>query len=225
MTPEVAPTFDQWIKEIFDRPVEEEWHASYHRRWLEQLPALGLAFVAKLFENPPAYLSGYSDEQIDQGICIIVSPLCSDHFCYVAEGNIDLALRKRCIRSLENLSRELFAPRCSDNVWIYTKPLNHICDMLWDIVVYGTNSTDWNSDRALWGVRNPEIDKELLNTLSRILVIPSIACQQSALHGLGHLVDFSGLGSSVIQRYLDEHPDLRSDLREYALGALTGEVM
>jgi hypothetical protein len=52
-----------------------------------------------------------------------------------------------------------------------------------------------------------------------------VACQQSALHGLGHLVDFAGLGSTVIQRYLDDNPDLRDDLRRYAENALLGRVM
>jgi hypothetical protein len=225
MTPEASATFDQWVKEIFDRPVEEECHASYHRLWLEQSPAVGLEFVIKLFENPIDYLSGYTEEQIDQGIYIIVFPSCSDHFGCFREGSVDLALRKRCIRSLENLSRKLFAPRCSDDVWIYTKPLNHICDLLWDILVYATNNYERNPDGTLRDVRVLEIDKEILGTLARILTIPSVACQQSALHGLGHLVDFAGLGASVIQQYLDNNPDLRSDLREYAQNALVGEVM
>lgn len=109
MTPQAPPTFDHWVKSIFDRPtVEEAWHASYHDngRWLEQSPAVGLEFVTKLFENPLAYLSGYSDEQINQGVYIIVNTSSSDHFCGLVEGDVDLALRRMCIRSLENLSRE-----------------------------------------------------------------------------------------------------------------------
>ncbi|MGA9723835.1 MAG: hypothetical protein WBQ86_15360 [Candidatus Binatus sp.] len=228
MTPQAPPTFDHWVKSIFDRPtVEEAWHASYHDngRWLEQSPAVGLEFVTKLFENPLAYLSGYSDEQINQGVYIIVNTSSSDHFCGLVEGDVDLALRRMCIRSLENLSREVFAPRCSDDVWIYTKPMNEICDLLWDMVVRGVETTERNPDGTLRSVREPDLDKEILDTLARILATPSIACQQSALHGLGHLVDYAGLGSNVIQQYLDEHPDLRSDLREYALNALVGRVM
>jgi hypothetical protein len=233
MTPEVVPTFDQWLKWAFEHPGETEWndkwsHTSYtweSGRWLEQSPTVGLEFVTTLFENPLEYLSNYSDSQINEGLFFIVSTARSDHFYCLVEGDVDIALRRRCIRSIEVLTRELFAPRCSDNVWIYTKPLNHICDLLWDLVVYCINSTDLNSDGALWGVRNPEIDEEVLATLSRILAMPSVACQQSALHGLGHLVDFAGLGSSVIQQYLNNNPDLRGDLREYAQNALVGRVM
>jgi hypothetical protein len=233
MTPEAAPTFHQWLKWAFEHAGETEWnsewsHTSYtweSGRWLEQSPAVGLEFVSKLFENPLEYLSSYSDEQINEGLFFIVSTARSAHFYCLVEGDVDIALRRRCIRSIEVLTRELLAPRCSDNVWIYTKPLNHICDLLWDLVVYCSNSTDLNSNGALWGVRNPEIDEEVLDTLSHILAMPSVACQQSALHGLGHLVDFSGLGSSVIQQFLDDNPDLRSDLREYAQTALVGKVM
>lgn len=103
--------------------------------------------------------------------------------------------------------------------------MNEICDLLWDMVVRGVETTERNPDGTLRSVREPDLDKEILDTLARILATPSIACQQSALHGLGHLVDYAGLGSNVIQQYLDEHPDLRSDLREYALNALVGRVM
>ena len=88
-----------------------------------------------------------------------------------------------------------------------------------------TETTERNPDGTLRSVRDPELDKEILDTLARILAIPSVACQQSALHGLGYLMDYAGLGSNVIQQYLDEHPDLREDLREYALNALVGRVM
>jgi len=95
-----------------------------------------------------------------------------------------------------------------------TKPLDSICYMLWDLAIHGTYSL----------IRDPEIDKESVNTLARIIAIPSIACQQSALHGLGHLVQDACLGANVIQKYLDDHPNLRSDIQKYAQHAWLGKV-
>jgi hypothetical protein len=234
MTPEVSVTFDEWLKWVFDHPVAENtsdewwWHEPGDDEggmWLDRPPERALAFATQLFENPLAYMSCYSDAQINQGINFIVFRACSKHFEGLMDGRVDLNIRKRCIRSIESLSRELFAPRCSDNVWIYTKPLDHMCHMLWDLVVRDAHTFVYNPDAANSFVRDPEIDREFLDTLARILAMPSIACQQSALHGLGHLVKNAGLGADIIQKYLDDHPNLRIDLREYAQRALAGRVM
>ncbi len=215
-----AATFDEWLKWVFDHPVasegEKEWwwdepDADEGGRWLDRPPIPALTFVTKLFENPLKYLSGYSDAQIDQGLWFIVSTANSKHFEWVVDGRVDLRLRKRCIRSIENLSRELFAPRCSDEVINGTQPLDSICYMIWDLAIHDS-------------VLDPEIGREAFKTLARIIEIPSIACQQSALHGLGHLVHDTHLGCDVIQKYLHAHPNLRSDIREYAEQALQGKV-
>jgi hypothetical protein len=216
-------TFEEWLKWAFDHPAPakdgKEWYwdvpdVDEGGRWLDRPPVQALTFATKLFENPLAYLSCYSDAQIGEGIWFIVFRTCSKHFDGLVDPSVDLGLRTRCIRSLENLSRELFAPRCSDNgVWYATDPLDQICYMLWDLVVSDTSNID------------PEIDKVFLDTLARILAIPCIACQQSALHGLGHLVRYTKLGADVIQQFLDDHPNLREDLRKYAQKALVGAVL
>jgi len=228
-----SATFDEWLKWVFDHPVAEntsdEWwwqEPDYDEggRWLDRPPMPALAFVAKLFENPLQYLSCYSDAQINQGLDFIVSTSCSKHFHWLIDGRVDLNLRKRCIRSIEGLSRELFAPRCSDDVCKGTKPLDYICFMLWDLAIHHACHREDNPDGTYSEVRDPEIDKESVNTLARIITIPSLACQQSALHGLGHLVDDACLGANIIQKYLDDHPNLRSDIRTYAQRALLGKV-
>jgi hypothetical protein len=221
MSPEVSATFDEWLKWAFDHPVAENtsdkwwWHEPDEDeggRWLDRPPIPALTFVTKLFENPLTYLSEYSDAQIDQGLWFIVGMSNSKHFEWVVDGRVDLGLRKRCVRSIENLSRELFAPRCSDEVINGTKPLDSICYMLWDLAIH---------DKVL----DAEIGREAVNTLARIITIPSIACQQSALHRLGHLVDDARIGCDIIQKYLDDHPVLRGDIRKYAERALLGKVL
>ena len=191
---------------------------------MDRPPIQALTFVTRLFENPLASLSRYNDAQIDQGLWFIVHGANSKHFKWLIDGRVDLGLRKRCIQSVENLSRALLAPRCSDEVIHGTKPLDSICYMLWDLVIPDAYHLQDNSDGTYSHVRDPEIDKEFSRTLARIITIPSIACQQSALHGLGHLVYDAHLGCDVIQKYLEDHPDLRSDIRKYAEQALQGKV-
>jgi hypothetical protein len=233
---EASVTFDEWVKWVFDHPVPvkdaKEWwwyhlpDADEGGRWLDRPPERALTFATKLFENPLAHLSCYSDAQIGEGIWFIVSRACSKHFEGLMDPRVDLALRTRCVRSLENVSRDLFASRCTDNVrWNDRDPLDQTCYMLWDLVVRDAETFEWSPDRTYRTSRDPEIDKEFLDTLARILAIPSIACQQSALHGLGHLVKDAKLGADVIQQFLDDHPNLRDDLREYTQKALVGSVL
>ena len=229
-----SATFDKWLKWVFDHPVadrkrEEWWWTKPYAReggsWLDRPPITALTFVTRLFENPVGHLSRYSDAQIDQGLWFIVHTANSKHFEWLIDGRIDLALRKRCIRSFENLSRALFAPRCSDEVIHGTKPLDSICYMLWDLAIHNADRIQDNPDGTYSRIRDAEIDKESVNTLARIIAIPSIACQQSALHGLGHLVHDACLGADIIQNYLDDHQNLRSDIRKYAQQALLGKIL
>jgi hypothetical protein len=234
MTPEFSPSFDEWLKWAFDHPVAENvkdewwWHLPDEEEGgirLDRPPERALTFVTRLFANPLSHLSGYSDAQIDQGLWFIVSDTNSKHFKWLIDGRVDLSLRKRSIRSIESLSRGLFAPRCSEEVIHGTKPLDSICYMLWDLAIHHADRIEDNLDGTYSNVRDSEIDREALKTLARIITIPSIACQQSALHGLGHLAHDAQLGCDIVQKYLDDHPNLRSDLREYALKAMAGEVL
>jgi hypothetical protein len=234
MTHTLSVTFDEWLKWVFDHPVadegDKEWwwdepDADEGGRWLDRPAIPALTFVTRLFEDPEAHLSRYSDAQIDQGLWFIVFQANSKHFKWLIDGRVDLGLRKRCIRSIENLSRVLFAPRCSGDALNGTQPLDSICGMIWDLVIKDAYHLQDNIDGTYSEVRDPEIDREFARTLARIIAIPSIACQQSALHGLGHLVHHAQLGCEVVQQYLDDNPNLRSDLREYALKAIAGEVL
>jgi GTP-binding protein len=229
-----SATFEEWLKWVFDHPVADDEHkewwwaepaADEGGRWLDRPPIPALNFVTKLFESPLRHLSPYSDAQIDQGLWFIVHTANSKHFEWLIDGRIDVGLRKRCIRSIENLSRALFAPRCSDEVVHGTKPLDSICYMLWDLAIHHADRIQDNLDGTYSKIRDPEIDMESVNTLARIIAIPSIACQQSALHGLGHLVHDACLGANTIVEYLGDHPNLRSDIRKYAQQALLGKIL
>jgi hypothetical protein len=58
------------------------------------------------------------------------------------------------------------------------------------------------------------------------LKIDSIACQESALHGLGHWELFYPTEvAEIVDQYLKENPSLRSELKNYALDAREGHVL
>ena len=60
----------------------------------------------------------------------------------------------------------------------------------------------------------------------RILRLQSVACQESALHGLGHwAVDYNTIVRPIIDGYLSDNRALRPELRAYAEGARVGGVL
>ena len=80
--------------------------------------------------------------------------------------------------------------------------------MWWDIMpVYGGPVPQ---DRAA-------LHRAALETMAAILKFDSVACQESALHGLGHWrSDFPAEIESLIDEFLRLNPDARPELRTYA---------
>jgi hypothetical protein len=58
------------------------------------------------------------------------------------------------------------------------------------------------------------------DVIARTLALPNVACQESALHGIGH-----GFGApAMVDAYLAANPDIPPALRAYALNARAGRV-
>ena len=65
-----------------------------------------------------------------------------------------------------------------------------------------------------------------LRVMTGALKLSSIACQESALHGLGHWKRyFPKEVEKVISDFLKHNPNTVADLRKYALRAKRGDVL
>jgi hypothetical protein len=70
-----------------------------------------------------------------------------------------------------------------------------------------------------------EVSVSCLELMRMTLDLDSDACRESALHGLGHWhLHYPTQVEAIIERFLDRHPDLRSELKEYACAARAGRV-
>jgi hypothetical protein len=89
--------------------------------------------------------------------------------------------------------------------------------MWWDIIpVYGRPKDPTRK----------EMDQEILGVLESALQLNAIACQESALHGLGHWqVYYPDQTREIIARFLQGHKEIREDLRLYAMSASSGHVL
>lgn len=221
-TPLTDLSFDDWLAHCFDRPTTGPvwYHDPCLPHW-RTAPALRVRHLTRLFGDPVAALSRYSDEQVNLGLWYIAQSASSDDMLALLDASVPLAERVACIRAIETLYAQCFAVRCSAHLSHGLRssdeaaPLNSACYMFWDLVPLMPEPGD-PARRAL--------DDAVLHVLDAVLRLPSIACQESALHGLGHWqFDYPEQVGACIARYLERvRPD--GALRAYAEQAAVGNV-
>jgi hypothetical protein len=88
--------------------------------------------------------------------------------------------------------------------------------MWWDIIpVYGKPKDP----------SRQELDEEVLQVLESALKLDSVACQESALHGLGHWqYHYPQRVRKIVEDFVKRNSGLREDLRLYAWSASRGHV-
>lgn len=200
----------EWVAQVFDGPSEPDVNRLIELD--EFCAAATLRRLAEVFENAATLLAPYSDESIDQTFW----NLSSDAFTGLTDQHIEWAVRRRFIESFDPLFREFFAARCRPALGHLSEEatgLNLSCYMWWDMM-------------NLWYYQPDPLTRDAcLASMRSILAIDHVACQESALHGLGHWhrghpTEVEG----VIDEYLQRNPALREELREYANSARTGHV-
>ncbi len=214
--------FEDWVAHVFDHEVTTpQWYFQPDADYWQGPAALTLAHVTRLFEAPTAVLAPYSDEQLSQGFWYLVSSSASDHMFALADEAVPLEVRRRCLRAFVGLFQTLFAARCSAHLSHLdepgSRPLNGICYMWWDVLpLYGRPDVP---DRR-------PIDEACLAVMADVLRLDSIACQESALHGLGHWATYyPPRVREIIQGFLASHAEVRPELVTYARNASRGHVL
>jgi hypothetical protein len=213
--------FDEWIKFIFDHPVTNPawyWNIGPDTiepdKWDEDTPATTAQYITRLFTNSRELLTQYSDGQVNQGLWYLVNTCCSDIMNNALDVRVPLLERLDCIRSIFPLFRDCFAARCSSHLshcdQSGSNPINLVCYMWWDI--FPTNN-------------RLQEDMAVLDVMHETLAIPSVACRESALHGLGHWQSgYPKQVKQIISDFLASTTDLNQTLRQYALEAKAGYV-
>jgi hypothetical protein len=217
-------SFDEWLLHIFDHdddPNMPWWYWSIDADYWDAPPGQVIAMLTRLFENPFAPLADYRDEQINRGLWYIVSNGGSDYMFALLDAAVPLGDRLRCIQSFYILFERLFAVRCSDHLSHLDEqgvnPLNMVCYMWWDLLPFAAKR-DHQDDDAL--------NAAFLDVMKRTLALKSIACQEAALHGLGHWASGHPVKvRTIIEAFLAENASLRGELRQYAESALSGCVL
>jgi len=89
-----------------------------------------------------------------------------------------------------------------------------LCYMWWDAIYFG----DTGDPRLA-----QEFSAALIEAMGRTLAIPHPACQEGALHGLGHWGSHApARAEALINAYLTQNRASRPELVNYALAARSG---
>lgn len=214
-------SFAAWVRAVFDHPITNPaWYWNVDADTSEPPAELCVQYLTQLFLDPESALATYSDAQLNRGFWYLVDNGCSNHMFSLIEPEVAWEARREGIRSIAVLFERLFARRCTDHLSHVDEaganPLNSACYMWWDSFPYHGHPDD--PVRAT-------LDAEILGVMGRILDLDSIACKESALHGLGHWYrHYANVVPDVIGRFLSSHSDIRPELRMYAEWARVGYV-
>lgn len=211
--------FEDWVKWVFDHPVSDpEWYWDENAEEWTASPVITVDYITRLLEEAPILLATYTDAQAAQGLWFLVSGIRCQGVGSICEETVLHSQRERGIRSIHALYESYFAIRCSPHLSHIDEqganPLNGVCYMWWDLLPQPK------------GQIASELNPEVLATLERILNLNHDACTESALHGLGHWhLNYPEEATRIIDEFLASNPDIRQELRTYALQARIGRVL
>lgn len=208
-------TFEDWVRGWFDHP--DDWN------WLEDgelpctlSPTQTISYATRLFETAGVTLAPYSDHQIGQSLWAFINEIDSPLYA-LRDDSVSLPERCQCLSAVFGVYDQIFAPRYTESLGHLsedTAKLNSVCYMWWDI--FPTHG----------GILTDAENIAVLGVLERALSLPHVACQESALHGLGHWhLDCPKSVERIVDVFLTSGIPRRPNLIPYAKSARRGMVL
>jgi hypothetical protein len=236
------PDFQEWLGFTFDRDLrareeqrmaqDQDWDIDWNGDWMtdcreryplyyyEHLPADDkAALFVQLFQSPGSAMQPFDDDQVTFGINHLLNGSYTNDFYHIFDA---ARLRDQQIAIIEGMTAlysDVFLPRCGGGLLHLNEPgsaLDGVCYMFWDVC-----AVDSVAKRA-------GLLPHAISVMQHALALPSAACQESALHGLGHGVSLHGPApQKIIAGYLEKPVASlpRPELRSYAEQALTGCIL
>ena len=217
-------TFEQWLRFTFDHTagdLNQAWYWDIDRDWWDENAADSVRFMTEAFEKSSEVFKPYTDAQVNQGLWYIASNACSNHMFGLIDPSVPWSARQRCVRSMHQLYAGCFLQRCTPHLSHVDEPgaglLNMVCYMWWDIVPIAGQPDD---------PTHAELDREILAVMESTLQLDSIACRESALHGLGHWQhQYPERVGEIINKFSMDYPHIPKALQEYMKNAYVGYVL
>jgi len=214
-------TFDQFVEFQFGHAVgAHPWRMGIDADWWEPEPRTGIAYLTQLFSDGASVLEWYHDDQIAQGLTGLVNTMAVGDQPWMRDPVTPAEERAAVWGAITTFFRDVLAPRCAPvlghNATEAGPEINGVTYMWWESFPGFANPDD--PRRAL-------VDDAELACLEAVLTLDSAACQEAALHGLGHWVRREPRCEAVIDRYLASGNAAMPELAEYAKAARCGCIL
>ncbi len=202
-------SFDDFVSLIFNP--SEHWKPDTPVPVIEIDEERFCSYYVRLFREPEFLLSRFTKQELEEGFWEIMGYTNDWSLGQLIEySDAPFSSRKECIESMAVLFERLFA----------SESLDTSVHMWWDSLCYSWHCGNRKRER---GGEDLELQDIYFRTLAKVLAIDSWICQGSALHGLGHL--HHPETAALIYRFIEEHPSLTEEQRQYAQAAATFEVL
>lgn len=209
----------EFTQYLYERPIDgEEWYFSDGHEDLSLQKDQLVRLAAQAFKGAAKAANQFDEKQVCMGLRYLVNPSCGPIPYLYLDASIDFSIRSNAITSMQDLFRNLFAKLSNKNA-LYRAcgglPLSYreTCYMWWEM--FPRHGVPRRADME-------ETDTVICQTISSILEIDNLACQESALHGLGHW--YSSRPDEVSEAIKSFLPHAPVALKEYAIDAMRGRV-
>lgn len=212
-------TFDDFVQHIFNQEVGE---ISWYHRLVDDAVALPndklIALACEVFQRIEEVHGSFSQGQVSAGLRYLIDPFGGMGDAYL-DGRVPEADRVKAVRLMAFVFERLFAVVCTNSTPVSSatlprEPYANLCYMWWDI--FPRHGVPRRDDMAA-------LDAAILQTMVGILSLDNVACQESALHGLGHWYSAKPeLVEGAIARFI---PHVSPILLPFAEAASSGNIM
>jgi hypothetical protein len=215
-------SFEDFIQFQFGPAVRAHgnpWYMDIDGDWWSPEPRTGIAYLTRLFSNGPQVLQWFSDAQIAQGLGGLINTSAIGDQPWMRDPVTPAVERAAVWNAIASFFTDVLAPRCSPALGHLSEEgasLNMTTYMWWEGFPGLTNPDD---------IEREPVDSAELACLDAILALDSPACQEAALHGLGHWVRREPRCEGIIDAYLAAGKAAWPELDTYARSARSGCIL
>lgn len=210
--------YEEFVDFLFQRHEEDkEWYFAEDFVPPKLNSETQVLYARQIFKNAEAYAKTFTERQFCLGLTYLINPAASWHCYSYLEPSVDEAVRLSVFDSMYDVFSFVFNQRCreavSNRADLSSATYGYMCYMWWD--VFPRHGVPFEAHLQ-------ETDRAIQRLLAKQLTLQSVACKESALHGLGHWhAAFSDFVEKTIAGASLEIPE---SLKEYAKRARIGDV-